>query len=82
MNKPLIRGRKIIQQLSKDRSPSVLWTDEKIFTVQAINNSQNDRILTWKKEDISVELSPAFRRQKPPSVVVWAGVTSDGKRAL
>ncbi|QQP58521.1 Hypothetical protein FKW44_003874 [Caligus rogercresseyi] len=35
MNKPLIRGRKIIQQLSKDRSPSVLWTDEKIFTVQA-----------------------------------------------
>ncbi|QQP41027.1 Hypothetical protein FKW44_015273, partial [Caligus rogercresseyi] len=32
MNKPLICGRKIIQQLSKDRSPSVLWTDEKIFT--------------------------------------------------
>ncbi|QQP58548.1 Putative DD37D maT transposase, partial [Caligus rogercresseyi] len=54
---------------------------EKIFTVQATHNSQNDRILTWKKEDIPVELRTAFRRQKPPSVMVWAGVTSDGKRA-
>ncbi|QQP54889.1 Uncharacterized protein FKW44_007874, partial [Caligus rogercresseyi] len=58
-----------IQQLSKERSPSVLWTDEKIFTVQATHNSQNDRILTWKKEDIPVELRTAFRRQKPPSVM-------------
>ncbi|QQP37331.1 Putative DD37D maT transposase [Caligus rogercresseyi] len=81
MNKPLIRGRKNIQQISQDRSPSVLLADEKIFTVQATHNSQNDRILTWKKEDIPVELRTAFRRQKPPSVMVWAGVTSDGKRA-
>ncbi|QQP53303.1 Transposable element Tc3 transposase [Caligus rogercresseyi] len=62
MNKPLIRGRKIIQQLSKDRSPSVLRTDEKIFTVQFTHNSQNDRILTWKKEDIPMELRTALRR--------------------
>ncbi|QQP53547.1 Transposable element Tc3 transposase [Caligus rogercresseyi] len=53
-----------------------------MFTVQATHNSQNDRILTWKKEDIPVELRIAFRRQKPPSVMVWAGVTLDGKRAL
>ncbi|QQP32890.1 Putative DD37D maT transposase, partial [Caligus rogercresseyi] len=44
-------------------------------------NSLNDRILTWKKEDIPVELRTAFRRQKPPSITVWAGATSDGKRA-
>eukprot|EP00096_Caligus_rogercresseyi_P011139 TRINITY_DN4292_c0_g1_i1.p1 TRINITY_DN4292_c0_g1~~TRINITY_DN4292_c0_g1_i1.p1 ORF type:complete len:180 (-),score=16.23 TRINITY_DN4292_c0_g1_i1:127-666(-) len=53
----------------------------KIFTVQATHNSQNDRVLSRKKEDIPVQLRTLFRRQKPPSVMVWAEVTSDGKKA-
>lgn len=78
--KRLVRGRRILQILCQDRVPPVLWTDEKLFTVQAIHNAQNDRVLAKKKEDIPVELQTAFRRQKPPSVMVWAGVTTDGKK--
>ncbi len=78
--KRLLRGKEILQHLRQDRSPPVLWTDEKIFTVQAIHNSQNDRVLAKDKSDIPVELRTSFRRQKPPSVMVWAGVTTDGKK--
>ncbi|QQP53838.1 Hypothetical protein FKW44_006458, partial [Caligus rogercresseyi] len=38
MSKRLICGRKIIQQLSQDRSPSVLLAGKKIFTVQATHS--------------------------------------------
>eukprot|EP00095_Tigriopus_kingsejongensis_P001171 maker-scaffold415_size178368-snap-gene-0.24 protein:Tk01171 transcript:maker-scaffold415_size178368-snap-gene-0.24-mRNA-1 annotation:"hypothetical protein Y032_0655g1201" len=78
--KRLVRGREILQHLCQDRPPPVLWTDEKVFTVQAIHNSQNDRVLARRKTDIPVELRTSFRRQKPPSVMVWAGVTTNGKK--
>ena len=59
----------------------VFWTDEKVFTVEAVHNTQNDR--TWAKniENISVEQRIAFRRQKPASIMVWDGVTSCGRKA-
>ena len=60
--------------------PPILWTDDKLFTIQAIHDHQNVRVYSRRKEDIPVELRTAFRRQKPPSVMVWAGVTSDGRK--
>ncbi len=78
--KRLVRGWELLQHLCQDRSPPVLWTDEKIFTVQAIHNSQNDWVLAKNKSDIPVELRTSFQRQKPPSVMVWALVTTDGKK--
>jgi hypothetical protein len=64
-------------QAPPEHAPSCL---EKLFTVQAIHNHQNDRVCARQKENIPVELSTAFRRQKPPSVMVWAGVTTDGRK--
>ena len=52
--------------------------DEKIFTIQAIHNSQNDRIWIESKDSVPFERRTSFRRQKPASVMVWAGVTSTG----
>ncbi len=56
-----------------------MFTDEKVFTVQAIHNAQNDRILAKNSKDIPVEVRATFRRQKPASCMVWAGVMMDGK---
>ncbi len=78
--KRLQRGRDLLCQLQQSTLPPILWTDEKLFTVQAVHNHQNDRVLAGRKEDIPVELRTAFRRQKPPSVMVWAGVTTDGRK--
>ena len=53
--------------------PPVLWADEKLFSVQAIHNSQNDGIWIQNLNSVPVEQRTAFRRQKPDSVMVWAG---------
>ena len=76
--KRLERAKLLLQKILDGTQPPVLWTDEKLFTVQAIHNTQNDRIWAKNKESIPVELRTSFRRQKPASVMVWAGVTSSG----
>ena len=50
----------------------VLWTDEKLFMVEAVHNTQNDR--TWAKnvENISVEQQISFRSPKPAQL--WGGL--------
>ena len=58
--------------------PQVLWTDEKLFTVHAIHNSQNDWIWIESKDSVPVEHQTLFRRQKTASIMVWAEVMSTG----
>ena len=76
--KRLDRAKVLIKRLVVGTWPQVLWTDEKLFTVQAIHNHQNDRIWIPNKDMVPVERCSSFRRQKPSSVMVWAGVTSTG----
>ena len=72
------RSKMLLNKLLDGMWPQVLWTDEKLFTVQAIHNSQNDRIWIESKDLVPFECRTSFRRQKPASVKVWAGVTSTG----
>ena len=72
------RAKVLIKRLVVGTRPQVLWTNEKLFTVQAIHNHQNDRIWIPNKDMVPVERCGSFRRQKPSSVMVWAGVTSTG----
>ena len=76
------RAKLLLKKLKDNMQPTVLWTDEKLFTVQAVHNPQNDRVWGKTKESIPVELRTAFRRQKPSSVMVWAGVTLSGMKTL
>ncbi len=59
----------------------IFYTDEKLFTVQAVHNAQNDRILAKNSKDIPANIRGVLRWQKPASVMVWAGVMSDGKKS-
>ena len=61
--------------------PLVFCSDETLFTIETVRNTQSDR--TWAKnvENISVEQQIAFRRQKPASTMVWDGVTSWDQKA-
>ena len=76
--KRLDRAKVLIKRLVVGTRPQVLWTDEKLFIVQAIHNHQNDRIWIPNKDMVPVERCSSFRRQKPSSVIIWAGVTSTG----
>ena len=60
--------------------PSVVWSDEKVFAVEEKFNQQNDRIYCVTVEDIPDDLRYAERQQSPASIMVWACVTSCGKK--
>jgi len=70
---------------------TVLFTDEKIFTVKRTRNHQNDRQLLRNR---GVKFSALLEYQKkfekkvvphshfPQSIMVWAGITATGKTPL
>ena len=76
--KRLERAKLVLNRLLDDTQPTILWTDEKLFTIQVMHNPQNDRIWMKNKGSVPIKLRTSFRRQKPASVMVWAGVTSNG----
>uniref|UniRef100_A0A914KM83 Transposase n=1 Tax=Meloidogyne incognita TaxID=6306 RepID=A0A914KM83_MELIC len=59
--------------------PDILFTDEKIFTIEAVHNHQNDRIWTTESP-LSDKL--ITHSQHPQSVMVWAGICASGKTPL
>ncbi len=77
MEKRLARSKLLLNFMKSGTQPSIIWTDEKIFTVQAIHN---DCVLAKDINSIPVQERTVFWRQKPASVMVWAGVTSCGRK--
>ena len=52
--KRLLRAKLLLENLRDGTQPSFLWTDEKLFTVQAVYNPQNNRIYAVNKSDIAL----------------------------
>uniref|UniRef100_A0AC35TPM9 DDE_3 domain-containing protein n=1 Tax=Rhabditophanes sp. KR3021 TaxID=114890 RepID=A0AC35TPM9_9BILA len=67
------------KRFSKISKLKIVWTDEKLFTIEQAFNKQNDRIWAEKIEDNNRYVE---RRQKPKSVMVWAGVCGLAKTPL
>ena len=70
--------------LMKSGTPTgeIVFSDEKMFTVEAHFNPQNDRVLARHSEDIPEDMLTVYRPQKPASVVVWAAVSKTWKSPL
>ena len=66
----LQRGKELLQRLTQ---PPVLWTDEKLFTVQAVHNCHNNLYWADSREAVPVEKRSSFRRQTQASVQ-WSGL--------
>ena len=60
----------------------ILFSDEKLFTVEQAYNRQNDRILSSSLSSIPQEYRCVQRVQHPQSVMVWAGVSEKGRTPL
>ena len=65
---------KILLNAIKDgrQAGEIIFSDGKMFTVEAKFNSQNNRILAKSADSIPTSVKSVFRRQKPASVMVWA----------
>ena len=72
MAKRLTRGRFLLKWMKINPGIPVIWSDEKLFTVEMDFNHHNDRVLSVRVEDIPVDQRTVFKRQSPASVMVWA----------
>ncbi|GFS92440.1 uncharacterized protein TNCV_1159371 [Trichonephila clavipes] len=63
----LRRCRKLLRRDASQRRERFLFTDEKLFTVQQVHNSQNDRIWCMDAPSTSVIVE---HRQYPKSIIV------------
>uniref|UniRef100_A0A7I4YY70 Transposase n=1 Tax=Haemonchus contortus TaxID=6289 RepID=A0A7I4YY70_HAECO len=64
------------------RLSDIVWTDEKIFTVEVAHSGQNQRQLLPRAEKNSRKRRVKTRSLLPNSVMVWAGITPEEKTPL
>jgi transposase len=60
----------------------IVFSDEKLFTVEASFNKKNDLVIGKSAKDIPAHVKVVTRRQKPQSVMVWAAVSRTWKSPL
>ncbi|KAI6646234.1 MhmaT1 transposase [Oopsacas minuta] len=80
--KRLERCKKLLRRLINEDSVQILFSDEKIFTVDEATNRQNDRMIVSPCKDIPESIKFIDRVQRPLSVMVWAGVSADSRTKL
>ena len=80
--KRLKRCKAMISRFTDGRHEQILFSDEKLFTVEQVINKQNNRILATDRNTLPQATFRVSMTQKPASVMVWAGVTSDGRTPL
>lgn len=71
----------MLQEIQSAANKVLIWCDEKIFTVQAAVNSQNDRVYAHSAQRLPEGYRTNFCRQKPVGVMVWAAVASNGSKS-
>lgn len=76
------RCKSLISSHDEKKVENILFTDEKIFTIEEkINKSQN-RVYGTKAKNIPKRFKNVSRSHHPASIMVWAGVSIKGKAPL
>lgn len=80
--KRLQKCRRMRRLVGGGRLSKVLFTDEKIFTVEPLHNRQNRRQLLRKGQQKTAAAKTIGCSHFPASVMVWAGICATGKTPL
>lgn len=82
-HKRLERAKLLLGELKAGTAErEIVFSDEKLFTIEATVNNQNDRVYAKSSADIDDSVRIVFRRQKPSSLMVWAAVSKSWKSPL
>jgi len=76
------RSKILLNELKSGTAGEVIWSDEKIFTVEQAHNGRNDRVIGKKSSDIPSNMKTVYRTMKPASVMVWAAISKTWKSPL
>lgn len=61
---------------------NLVFSDEKLFTIQQFVNKQNDRVWATSRSSINSDYFRATRTQGAASVMVWAAISATGRTPL
>lgn len=78
----LQRSRLLKKRLAASKDTEIVFSDEKLFTVEQVLNSQNDRVWANSRSSIDLDNFHATRTQNPASVMVWCGISPSGRTPL
>ena len=70
IEKRLARSKLLLKRLKNGTLQNLIFTNEKLFTVQQAHNQQNDRVLVKTLNSIPANTRKVFKTQKPASVMV------------
>lgn len=76
------RAKKLLQRHADGGHRRILFTDEKIFTVEEKFNRQNDRVYAHSSQEATEIIPKVERGHHPASVMVWWGVSYEGVTKL
>ena len=69
------RSKILLKKFRSGTASKIVWSNEKIFTVEMAYNRRNDRIIGRSIKDIPCDQKTVHRIVKPVSVMVWAAVS-------
>jgi DDE superfamily endonuclease len=72
------RCKKLLKRFKNKGHRRILFSDEKIFTIEEKINRQNDRVYAKSCYEANEKAPRVTRAHHPPSVMVWWGVSYDG----
>lgn len=78
----LERSAALLERYARGEFPNLIFSDEKIFTIEQSVNKQNDRVYLTNRSSENAGLLQASRRQAPASVMVWGAISASGRSPL
>ena len=82
MQKRLERSKILLKKFRSGTAGEIIWSNEKIFTVEMAHNGRNDRIVGRSFEDIPCNQKTVHQTMKPVSVMVWATISKSWRCPL
>ena len=80
--KRLDKCREMLKFLKARRISDILWSDEKIFTLERAHNAKNDRQLLNPSQKNTRKRRFATKSHFPKGVMVWGAISANGKTPL
>jgi len=69
-----VRARKLLDEYENDSYREILFTDEKIFSIEEHFNKQNDRVYAKSSIEARERIPSVQKGHHPAQVMVWLGV--------
>ncbi len=77
-----VRAKALLKRYAGDKYRQILFSDEKIFTIEEKINRQNERVYAHSSKEAGAKVRRVERGHYPSSVMVWWGISYAGVTSL